>query len=129
MLLTISSNQAAEPFHPGDRPNALVLRSINLKINKGRYVAFVGTSGCGKSTVIAMPERFYDLVRGHPVLDGKNLDKMNLRAVREEVALVQQEPKVYPGTIRKNIAMGASNQYASSVSEDNIIRACRSANA
>ncbi|KAJ4015499.1 hypothetical protein NW752_006959 [Fusarium irregulare] len=111
------------------RPDAQVLRGINLEIKKGQFVAFVGASGCGKSTMIAMLERFYDPVRGHLVLDGKNLDEMNPWAFREEVALVQQEPKLYPGTIRENIAMGVPNKDTSSVSEDDIIQACRSANA
>jgi ATP-binding cassette, subfamily B (MDR/TAP), member 1 len=111
------------------RPDAPVLRGINLKIKKGQFVAFVGASGCGKSTMIAMLERFYDPVRGHLVLDGKNLDEMNPWAFRKEVALVQQEPKLYPGTIRENIAMGVPNEDTSSVSEDDIIQACRSANA
>ncbi|KAM0281164.1 hypothetical protein ACHAO9_010852 [Fusarium lateritium] len=111
------------------RPDTRVLRGINLKIEKGQFVAFVGASGCGKSTMIAMLERFYDPVRGHLILDGKNLDEMNPWAFRNEVALVQQEPKLYPGTIRENIAMGVPNEDTSSVSEDDIIQACRSANA
>ncbi|EMT61120.1 Leptomycin B resistance protein pmd1 [Fusarium odoratissimum] len=111
------------------RPDTQVLRGINLKIKKGQFVAFVGASGCGKSTMIAMLERFYDPVRGHLVLDGKNLDEMNPWAFRKEVALVQQEPKLYPGTIRENIAMGVPNEDTSSVSEDDIVQACRSANA
>ncbi|OAL25873.1 hypothetical protein AYO20_10335 [Fonsecaea nubica] len=111
------------------RPEVRVLRHVDLKIKQGQFVAFVGASGCGKSTMIAMLERFYDPVRGHLVLDGKPLDRMNPWLFRKEVALVEQEPKLYPGTIRENISMGVATDDMASVSESNIIAACRSANA
>ncbi|UPK99813.1 hypothetical protein LCI18_010748 [Fusarium solani-melongenae] len=83
------------------RPDARILRGINLKIKQGQFVAFVGASGCGKSTMIAMLERFYDPV----------------------------QPKLYPGTIRENISMGIPTEDMASVPESDIIAACRSANA
>ncbi|KAF5011949.1 hypothetical protein FDECE_1955 [Fusarium decemcellulare] len=111
------------------RPDARILRGIDLKIKQGQFVALVGASGCGKSTMIAMLERFYDPVRGHLILDGENLDEMNPWLFRKEVALVQQEPKLYPGTIRENISMGIPTEDMASVPESDIITACRSANA
>lgn len=79
--------------------------------------------------MISMLERFYDPVRGRLVVDGKGLEEMNPWKFREDVALVQQEPKLYPGTIRENISMGVPTEDPSSVSETDIIAACRSANA
>ncbi|RBR20077.1 uncharacterized protein FIESC28_05356 [Fusarium coffeatum] len=68
-------------------------------------------------------ERFKYPVRGHHILDGKILYEMNVWAFREEVALVQHEPKLHSGIIRENIAMGVPNEDTSSVSEDDIIQA------
>lgn len=78
--------------------------------------------------MIGLLERFYDPVSGHLILDGENLEDMNPWLYRKNVALVQQEPKLYPGTIRDNISMGV-NESSGPVSEADIIAACRSANA
>ncbi|OTB18178.1 hypothetical protein K445DRAFT_314988 [Daldinia sp. EC12] len=111
------------------RPHARVLRGINLKIKRGQFVAFVGASGCGKSTMIAMLERFYDPLSGHLIIDSKNLDTMNPWLYRSQVALVQQEPTLYPGTIRENVSMGIPTEDPSSIDEADIVAACRAANA
>ncbi|KAJ5782032.1 ABC transporter [Penicillium paradoxum] len=111
------------------RPDARVLRGIELHIKQGQFVAFVGASGCGKSTMISMLERFYDPIAGHIKIDSLALDHLNPWLYRGEVALVQQEPTLYPGTIRENIAMGTPSDDASMVSDNDIEAACRAANA
>ncbi|KAI1808226.1 multidrug resistance protein [Daldinia bambusicola] len=111
------------------RPHTRVLRGINLKIQRGQFIAFVGASGCGKSTMIAMLERFYDPVSGHLIIDSKNLDAMNPRLYRNQVALVQQEPTLYTATIRENISMGIPTEDPASIDEADIVAACRAANA
>ncbi|KAL1880539.1 hypothetical protein VTK73DRAFT_5552 [Phialemonium thermophilum] len=116
-------------FHYPMRPDARVLRGVDLKIYRGQFIAFVGASGCGKSTMIAILERFYDPVSGRLLVDGTNLKQMNPWKYRNEVSLVQQEPKLYPGSIRDNVAMGAPGEDLSSVPESAIIEACRAANA
>lgn len=77
--------------------------------------------------MISLLERFYDPVKGHLKIDGLNLDEINPRLFRNQVALVQQEPKLYPGSIRENISMGIEDE--ATATETSIIVACRSANA
>ncbi|KAL8387003.1 hypothetical protein RB595_010231 [Gaeumannomyces hyphopodioides] len=88
------------------RPDTAVLKNVSLEIKKGQFVALVGASGCGKSTIIAMLERFYDPTTGSIKLDGDSLTGLNPRLYRKIVALVQQEPTLFQGTIRENIALG-----------------------
>lgn len=89
----------------------------------------MGASGCGKSTMIAMLERFYDPTDGQFKLDDIDIDKMNPKLFRKNIALVQQEPVLFPGTIKHNISMGIPTEDSQSIPEADIIEACRSANA
>ncbi|KAL4921315.1 P-loop containing nucleoside triphosphate hydrolase protein [Aspergillus aurantiobrunneus] len=88
------------------RPDAAVLKGVNMKITKGQFVALVGASGCGKSTMIAMLQRFYDPTTGTITIDSSALPDLNPILYRNIVALVQQEPTLFQGTIRENIALG-----------------------
>ncbi|KAF6803008.1 multidrug resistance protein 3 (p glycoprotein 3) [Colletotrichum musicola] len=92
------------------RPQARVLQGVNLSVKQGQFVAFVGASGCGKSTMIGILERFYDPVTGHLRIDGTDVDKMNPWLFRKDVALVQQKPVLYSGTIRHNISTGVPTE-------------------
>ncbi|KAL4978308.1 P-loop containing nucleoside triphosphate hydrolase protein [Aspergillus desertorum] len=126
-------------FSSPQRPDAPVLKGVNLKINRGQFVAFVGSFGCGKSTMIAMFERFYDPTTGTITIDSSVLSGINPVSYRDIVALVQQEPTLFQGTIRENIALGVFNpdtqpffsekDEVKSVSDDQIEAALRSANA
>ena len=91
------------------RPNANVLKDIDVEVKHGQFIAFVGASGCGKSTTIALLERFYDPSAGRITYDGHALTELCPRKYRSRVSLVQQEPVLYQGTIRENIAMGADD--------------------
>jgi ATP-binding cassette subfamily B (MDR/TAP) protein 1 len=88
------------------RPHTKVLEGINVEVKPGQFLAFVGASGCGKSTMISLLERFYDPVTGRITCDGRPLMDLCPRKYRRQVALVQQEPVLYQGSVRDNIAMG-----------------------
>ncbi|KAF1945189.1 P-loop containing nucleoside triphosphate hydrolase protein [Clathrospora elynae] len=88
------------------RPHAKVLQGIDVDVKPGQFVACVGASGCGKSTLISLAIRFYDPVTGRITCDDRPLKKLCPRKYRREVALVQQEPALYQGSVRDNIAMG-----------------------
>lgn len=114
-------------FRYPTRPEQPVLRGLNLTVKPGQYVALVGASGCGKSTTIAMLERFYDPLVGGVYVDGKEISSLNLAGYRNYLALVSQEPTLYQGTIRENILLGADKQDED-VSEESIVQACKDAN-
>lgn len=90
------------------RPEVPVLRGLNLHINAGQNVAIVGISGSGKSTIVSLIERFYEVSRGEIRVDNKSISRLNLKDYRKHVALVSQEPTLYCGSIRENILLGAS---------------------
>lgn len=114
-------------FRYPTRPEQPVLRGLNLTVKPGQYVALVGASGCGKSTTIALLERFYDPLVGGVYVDGKEISRLNLNSYRKHLALVSQEPTLYQGTIRENILLGASDDDTS-ITEEAIIRVCQDAN-
>ena len=89
-------------------------------------VALVGESGCGKSTVISLLERFYDPETGQILLDGIDIKKLQVRWLRQQIGLVGQEPILFNTTIRENIIYGLNGGIAS---EEEIIAAAQAANA
>lgn len=112
-------------FRYPTRPEQPVLRGLNLSVKPGQYIALVGASGCGKSTTIALLERFYDPLVGGIYVDGKEISSLNLNDYRSFVALVSQEPTLYQGTIRENVLLGADHE---DVTDSEIEFACREAN-
>ncbi|KAG1878637.1 P-loop containing nucleoside triphosphate hydrolase protein [Suillus tomentosus] len=109
------------------RPGFRVLRGLSLIVEPGTYVALVGSSGCGKSTVIQLLERFYDPLSGQISLDGEIIGEFNVQAYRQQFSLVSQEPTLYAGTVHFNILLGASKPE-SEVTQEEIEAACRDAN-
>ena len=85
------------------RPTVAVLRRCNLKVARGQRVALVGASGCGKTTVISLLERFYDIGGGELLIHGLPLASLDVHAYRASLALVSQEPTLYQGSVRDNI--------------------------
>ncbi|KJK76279.1 Leptomycin B resistance protein [Metarhizium anisopliae BRIP 53293] len=111
--------------YPGQQDQRLVLKGLNIKIHAGQYAAFVGTSGCGKSTAFKMISRFYDPQSGAVLLDGRDIRKLNIRQYRNQFGLVSQEPALYQGTIKDNISLGCPDGQ---VTDKAIESACREAN-
>ncbi|KAI6166711.1 P-loop containing nucleoside triphosphate hydrolase protein [Pisolithus thermaeus] len=109
------------------RPTVPVLHGLNLTVAPGSYVALVGASGCGKSTVIQLIERFYDPLLGRVLLDGQPINEYNIQEYRKQIALVSQEPTLYAGTIRFNILLGATKPV-SEVTQEELEATCRDAN-
>ncbi|TVY38694.1 Leptomycin B resistance protein [Lachnellula occidentalis] len=112
-------------FRYPTRPEQPVLRGLNLSVKPGQYIALVGASGCGKSTTIALLERFYDPLVGGIYVDGKEISSLNINDYRSYIALVSQEPTLYQGTIRENILLGADRE---DVPDSEVEYACREAN-
>ncbi|KAK6264322.1 ABC transporter-like [Theobroma cacao] len=91
------------------RPEVIVLKDFCLKVKDGSMVALVGPSGSGKSTVIWLVQRFYDPNEGKVMMGGIDLVEINLKWLRKQIALVGQEPALFAGSIRENIAFGNQN--------------------
>ncbi|CDQ09162.1 Putative Lipid A export ATP-binding/permease protein MsbA [Acidithiobacillus ferrivorans] len=87
-------------------PDEMVLKDISFRVDSGRTVALVGTTGAGKSTLVSLIPRFHDPIEGRILLDGHDLRDLQLASVRDQIALVLQEPLLFHGSIWENIAYG-----------------------
>lgn len=111
-------------FHYPTRPEVEVLKGLSFHVNPGEKVALAGHSGAGKSTIIQLLLRFYELQGGSILVDDKNVNNWDLQALRIKVGMVPQEVLLFGGSIRENIAYAKPN-----ATEDEIIDAAKKANA
>ena len=86
-----------------------VLDHINLKIEKGETVAIVGATGSGKTTLVNLITRFYDVTKGEILVDGENIKNYKLVDLRNKIAIVLQKAELFAGTIKENIKWGNPN--------------------
>ena len=101
-----------------------VLHDINLHINPGETIAFVGTTGAGKSTMVALVDRFYEVSKGSVTIDGYDVRKVTQESLRKQIGVVLQEPFLFSGTIRENIIYGREN-----ATEEKMIEAAKAVGA
>jgi ATP-binding cassette, subfamily B (MDR/TAP), member 1 len=115
------------------RPEVVVCENISLSIPANKTTALVGASGSGKSTIVGLVERFYDPVEGRVLLDGHDISKLNLRWLRQQMALVSQEPTLFGTTIFNNIKHGLigteHENETEEVARELVIEAAKKANA
>ena len=123
-LANVSGHVALENIAFGYEPGRPVLHEVSLEVLPGQAVAFVGATGAGKTTLVSLFPRFFDPWQGRVLLDGRDVRELQLKSLRENVALVLQEPFLFPLTIAENIAYGRSE-----ASLDDIEVAARAANA
>lgn len=93
-------------------PNNPVLKNLNLHINKNETLAIVGNSGGGKSTLVNLLPRFYDIKSGSIKFDGADIREFSLNSLRENISMVFQDNFLYSGTIKENIMLGNPNATA-----------------
>ena len=109
------------------RPDILILNDFTLKIPANTTTALVGSSGAGKSTVVSLLQRFYDIQSGAITIDGRNLEDLDLRWLRRHIGYVQQEPQLFGLSVRENLLYGVENE--ADITQEEIEQACRDANA
>ncbi len=107
-----------------DDSDEFVLKNINFSVKKGEIIAFVGSSGAGKTTLVDLLPRFYDPTEGAILIDGIDIRKIKLHALRNLMGIVTQETVLFNETVRKNIAYGLGD-----FPEEKIIEAAKAANA
>ena len=108
------------------RPSIGVLRGLSMRIPHGSSVGVVGASGCGKTTVIGLLERFYDIDGGSIKISGQELRDLDVHTYRSTVGLVSQDTTLYQGSLRDNVLLGVPE--GQEVSEERLHAACRAAN-
>lgn len=111
-------------FSYPSRIDSPILQGFNLKVKPGKTVGLVGRSGSGKSTVVALLERFYDPTKGDILLDGYKIKKLKLKWLRSQMGLVNQEPILFATSIKENILFGKED-----ASMEQVVDAAKAANA
>ncbi|XP_069945791.1 ATP-dependent translocase ABCB1-like [Cherax quadricarinatus] len=107
------------------RPDVPILSGLDVAVGRGQTLALVGGSGCGKSTIITLLERFYEATAGKVLINGEDVQRLDVSWVRSQLGLVSQEPVLFDRTIAENIAYGDNTRL---VSREEVIAAAKQAN-
>ncbi|KAJ2634644.1 hypothetical protein GGF40_004076 [Coemansia sp. RSA 1286] len=116
-------------FRYPTRPDVQVLHDFSIRVRPGQKVALVGESGCGKSTMIGLVERFYDPESGSVKIDGVDVREYNVRSLRQQIGVIMQMPVLFGYSIYQNIVWGATDAEGSPPTREQVEQACRDANA
>ena len=111
-------------FNYPSRPDVKILQGLSLEVPRGKTVALVGSSGCGKSTCVQLVQRFYDPESGSVKIDDIDIKELNIGWLRDHIGVVGQEPVLFDLTIRENIRLGKQD-----ATDEEIEKACQEANA
>ncbi|KAJ2849367.1 hypothetical protein IWW36_002683 [Coemansia brasiliensis] len=115
-------------FRYPTRPEVTVLQDFSIRVKAGEQVALVGESGCGKSTVVSLIERFYDPEQGQVLIDGVDAREYNVRSLRQQIGVIMQTPILFGHSVYQNIIWGAVDMDHPPTREQ-VEQACRDANA
>ena len=121
-LKTVEGNVELRNVSFGYTPEKTILHNLNLKADAGKLIAIVGPTGAGKTTIINLLMRFYDVDSGQILVDGKDITKLSRASLRSAYAMVLQETWVFNGTIFDNIAYGKEN-----ATFEEVVRAAKAA--
>jgi ATP-binding cassette subfamily B protein len=103
------------------RPDVPVLHGFNLRVPANTTAALVGSSGAGKSTVVSLVQRFYDVDSGSISIDGNDIRSLDLQWMRSQIGYVQQEPQLFGLSVRENVCYGVDRN----VTDEDIVTACK----
>lgn len=111
-------------FAYSDEPERLVLEDVNVQIRQGETIALVGPTGAGKTTIVNLISRFYDVTSGDIYVDGYNLKDVSIQSLRKQMGIMTQDNFLFSGTIKDNIRYGRLD-----ATDDEIIAAAKAVNA
>jgi ABC-type multidrug transport system fused ATPase/permease subunit len=123
LRLPVRGEVAFEAVHFSYGPQRVVLREVSLRARPGQMIALVGPTGAGKSTLVNLLPAFYEPTAGRITIDGQDISRISLEALRAQISVVSQEPFLFNGTVRENILYGKLN-----ATEPELTAAARAAN-
>lgn len=123
-LPVIEGNVVLDHVTFGYNPDKTILKDINLTARPGQKIAFVGSTGAGKTTITNLLNRFYDIQEGTITIDGVNIKKIKGAALRQNIAMVLQDTHLFTGTVMENIRFGRMD-----ATDEEVIQAAKTASA
>ncbi|MFR4248297.1 MAG: ABC transporter ATP-binding protein [Leuconostoc lactis] len=122
-LTNLKHEVALNDVHFGYQPDKEILHGVSIDVKKGQMVALVGPTGSGKTTIMNLLNRFYDVTGGSVTFDGVDVRQLDLKSLRDHVGIVLQDSVLFTGTVADNIKFGRPT-----ASDDNMIDAAKQAN-